>query len=494
MTSYNIAELTKLVHNGIQTVESLQQSKEDLQKTYGRSAIQQPGTKARVAAWESISSNNDNTSSKDQGRARGKEGGNQDESKGNPTDDGGHGEKPRGYWVLSETRKETPDKQVRDAKDIDGNSSRTGGYSAGGLPEAGAGEHTDQSGNQESEGYDPDGQVDAGDLKQIMLMDHEMSAAESAGPDQSSAKIRNATTDDFAAVFEEGTPKIHRRLRGITSAVNAPPTSVFDTNPVKKGTAESTVSTLLGDEQLSGNGAIHSVHPSLLLQPNTPAHAENAQGCVPDVSETGSTTQSDKAPCNCEKVEGKIDLLIRDFEAVSKKLDILPEIKEEIKNINKKITNLSLGLSTVENYIKSMMIIIPGSGKQNNSDESDVNPDLRAVIGRDRTRGLKEVSTAKSDLETLDQISYQDNTIDNKYVTKGLDFTRSNAANFVPSEDRGSYYTIVSMIKDEIRDIRKQNELIAWMTKALEDTSMDEMYRIIREALDDYGDSNEESD
>lgn len=287
---------------------------------------------------------------------------------------------------------------------------------------------------------------------------------------------------------------MHRRLRGITAVVASSGVNSGAVGPVKKGTDESTVSTLLGDVQLSGSGAIRNVHPSLLHQPKENAHAENAQGSVPDVSATGSTGQSNTAPYNNQEAEGKLDLIMKELDMVSKKLDLLPEIKEEIKNINKKITNLSLGLSTVENYIKSMMIIIPGSGKEKTADSVEVNPDLRAVIGRDKTRGLKEVATLRSDLESLESGGHNNYRIDPKYLTRDLDFTKSNAANFVPTDDAGSFHTIVAMIRGEINEVRKQNDLINWVTDSMSKYPMHDLYRIVRELLDDYKETEEASD
>lgn len=489
MSGFNVSELNQLVQNGIQTVEFLQQGKENIQKTYGRSAIQQPNTRTRIAAWESINPGNDNTSSQSSGSKRTEEGRDPDESTGDTGHDGEHGAEPRSDGVFSKTGEKTTDKQVWNAAYTDRDLSGVGGAAASGLQQTGARGYLVPGGDADTEGDHSDGGVNVGDYKQVMIMDHEMSSAETQGETSSGAKIRNATTDDFATVFEEGTPKIHRRLRGITAAVTSPLPSTPGSGPVKKGTDENTASTLLGDVQLSGSGAIPNVHPSLLHQPSQNAHAENAQGCVPDVSETGFTCKSDEAPYNSEKTEGKIDLLVREIENVSKKLDYLPEIKEEIKNINKKITNLSLGLSTVENYIKSMMIIIPGSGKESGSSSAEVNPDLKAVIGRDKTRGLKELTTQRSDLESLDGSGYYPQSIDEKYLTRALDFNKSNAANFKPLDDTGSFYTIVSMIKNEVDDVKKQNELITWATQAVENTATSDLYDIIREALDDYSES-----
>nr|WPV62355.1 MAG: phosphoprotein [Jeilongvirus beilongi] len=497
MSDYTPEALQQLVKNGIKTIELLQQSPENFQKTYGRSAIQEPSTRARVQAWESLNPNHDNTGNKSEGGQGVKEGTNQSSGTGNAAIDGGHGEQSQSYRSNQETGITGADQQVWDAAYNDGNSGRDRGNTSGGFPSTGERGDIKQPGDQEFEGYHPDGPVDAREYNQISSMDHEMSAAELFGSTTQLTSMRNATTDDFAKVFEEGTPKVHRRLRGITAVVPAPRTTGGAANPVKKGTDENTVSTLLGDVQLSGSGAIHNVHPSLLHQPKKNAHAENAQSSVQDVSTTGAIGQSNEASYSNQEIEGKLNLVLKELDSISKRLDYLPEIKEEIKNINKKITNLSLGLSTVENYIKSMMIIIPSSGKNETKDPPEVNPDLKAVIGRDKTRGLKEVALQRSDLESLELPSTPRTEIDPKYITQELDFSRSNAANFVPTEDSGSFYTIVAMIKDEIDEVKRQQELIDWVSSAMLKFPTEQIYKIVREALDaenDDTDSSEEED
>nr|WPV62364.1 MAG: phosphoprotein [Jeilongvirus beilongi] len=497
MSDYNPDVLQQLVKDGIKTIELLQQSPEDFQKTYGRSAIQEPSTRARIQSWESRNPDHDYTGNKNQRSEGAKERANKSESAGTASADGGHGDKPSNNGGDSQNEYQGSDQQVWDAAYNDGNSGRDRGNTSGGFPSAGERGDIKQPGDQEFEGYHPDGPVDAREYNQISSMDHEMSAAELFGSTTQLTSMRNATTDDFAKVFEEGTPKVHRRLRGITAVVPAPRTTGGTANPVKKGTDESTASTLLGDVQLSGSGAIHNVHPSLLHQPKKNAHAENAQGSVQDVSTTGAIGQSDEAAHFDQEIEGKLNLVLKELDSISKRLDYLPEIKEEIKNINKKITNLSLGLSTVENYIKSMMIIIPSSGKNETKDPPEVNPDLKAVIGRDKTRGLKEVALQRSDLESLELPSTPRTEIDPKYITQELDFSRSNAANFVPTEDSGSFYTIVAMIKDEIDEVKRQQELIDWVSSAMLKFPTEQIYKIVREALDaenDDTDSSEEED
>nr|UWK09077.1 phosphoprotein [Gerbil paramyxovirus] len=494
MTSYSIQALEKLVQDGIQTVEFLQQDPENFSKTYGRSAIQKPTTRNRIDAWESLRSDNDNTHNTDKGRDRSETRKNKSESEGASridARDGGEGSAKRQITTSGE---KSLDYQVWDAQNI----TRSGGGawrdSESGLPELGARGNADHDRDQEPQGYNPDGEVDAGEHRQIMIMDHEMSAAETNPDSTSAVNIRNATTDDLQDVFKEGAPKMHRRLRGITTMSTAEEKAGRSSDPVKKGIEENTASTLLGVIPLSGNGAIPNVHQLLLHQPSSDAHAEDAQSCVQDVQQTGFTYQSDSSAHDSQSIEGKIDLVLNQLEVLHKKLDCLPEIKEEIKNINKKITNLSLGLSTVENYIKSMMVIIPGSGKNESNNDKEINPDLRAVIGRDRTRGLKEVQSSKSNLEDLNIDNPYKTGIDSSFIIKELDFKDSNAANFIPRNDKSSYYTIIAMIKDEVSDKVKQQEIIEWVEQTAETMSLDEIYRILRSSFNEISSEDDLED
>ncbi|WKD80589.1 W protein [Paramyxoviridae sp. 2] len=235
MSDYSPEALQQLVKDGIKTIELLQQSPEDFQKTYGRSAIQEPSTRARIQAWESINPNNDHSGDKNKGGQGAQEGADTSSSERDTTAYGGHGDQPQSNWDNKEAGLQGSDQQIWDAAYHDGNSGRDRGNSTGGLPKAGEGGDTLQSRNQEFEGYHPDGPVDAREYNQISSMDHEMSAAELFGATTQLTSMRSATTDDFAKVFEEGTPKVHRRLRGITAVVPASKAVGSVGGPVKKG-------------------------------------------------------------------------------------------------------------------------------------------------------------------------------------------------------------------------------------------------------------------
>ncbi|ATP66847.1 phosphoprotein [Rodent paramyxovirus] len=485
MTSYSITALEKLVKDGIETVEFLQQNPEDFQKTYGRSAIQKPSTRARIEAWESINPNNDNTDNAYQGSKGIEKRTNEGTSSGADSNNGRSGASSEAYRVLTAPGAENGDQQIWHDENRDGSSGRPGNAASDRLPPVGERRSSDSEGDQEPQGYNPDGEVDAGEYRQIMMVDHEMSSTETNPNKKPTVPVRNATPEDFENVFDEGAPKVHRRLRGIASMETTTPAKPEKAGPVKKGTDENFASTRLGDVQLSGSGAIPNVHPSLLHQPSTDADAENAQSSVQDVSTTGSIVQSEQAPQSGQDIERKVDVLLNSVESLAKKLELLPEVKEEIRNINKKITNLSLGLSTIESYIKSMMIIIPGSGKDTKAEPGEVNPDLKAVIGRDRTRGLKEVSTPKSNLESLDGATGYDVELDESHLIKDLDFSQPNAANFIPQNDNASYQTIVAMIRSEIKEKKKQRQLLKWVDSAIKEYPMADVYTNIREVLDE---------
>ncbi|UOL48919.1 phosphoprotein [Wufeng Apodemus chevrieri jeilongvirus 1] len=494
MTDYNILELERLVQDGIKTVEYLQQNPEEFQKTYGRSAIQKPSTRERIQAWEGATINQ-NLHAQQPNRVEGSgKGISQEQSSGDHQVDRRDGTNSSDNGLLTASREEASYQQGGNVKNPPGDNSRAGGDAQSGSEQAGTRGNFEPSGSNEPPGYHPDGRVTAEDMRQLMVVDHESSATEEGHGPVPTMTLRNATQEDFEQVFNEGAPKEHRRLRGITTMTQTSGLSGKQQGPVKKGTGGSTASTLLGVVPSSGSGAIQNVHPSLLLQPSSNASAEDAQISVPDVSTTWSTTESNKAACNCQIVEGKVDMILATLESINRKLDLIPEIKEEIKNINKKITNLSLGLSTVESYIKSMMIIIPGSGQKSQTSETEVNPDLRAVIGRDRTRGLPEVTEQRSNLESLDTTGMGTPVVSKGFITSDLDFSKSNASNFVPSEDTPSYYTIVAMIKSEVNDKQTQTALIKWLDESMSEMPMKDIYSLIRSSLDETRDSTDEFD
>lgn len=494
MNSYSVQALEQLVNDGIQTAQFFQKNQENIQKTYGRSAIGLPTTKDRITAWEAVTEASHGEPVQLGGGDREEQGGEQAEGEINSDGNGYSGEEVPSGSNTSAVQLQGSYNQVWDGENAppySGGERGNTGYQYGGPD---PGQTADTGGGDQPHGGTTYSTVDAGDLRQMMIFDHETSAIEVGASKNNTMKIRNATEEDLGNVMSEGTSKIHKRLRGVAAMTDPLPVPRTTGGPVKKGTEESSVSTILGGRPTSGSGAIPNVHPSLLLLPSQNVHAESAPECVQDVSKTGSTCQSSKAEQNSPGIESKIDLLLGNLEKISRALDVLPEIREEIRNINKKITNLSLGLSTVEGYIKSMMIIIPGSGKPGNGDTPEVNPDLKAVIGRDNTRGLAEVKSQRINLESLTDDPPSLGTIDESHIVKDLDFTKSNAANFAPTNRFSSVLTMFNMIKEEVKDYNMRAGLTRWLEDAIERLDPGDVYRALRRTLDKLADEEDDEE
>ncbi|WJL29490.1 phosphoprotein [Denotus virus] len=523
MAEYTTAELNKLVQDGIQTIEYLQQASKNPKETYGRSAIQKPATRDRIKAWEGLAADHDYTGGTSSNEKGGRKGDEEEKSKGDTKMDGRSGRQEGGD--KQEVKKDPDDinRESRDGEDPVVDSTTVGGTPEPGLPGLGEEGHTGAAGDTVLERSIGDDTVSNDDFRTVLGADHESSSLETTGKSVGVTQVREATTEDFTQIFDEGPAKIHRRLTGIAAYTGPSAPRTSSSNPVKKGIAESTASTHLVDVQSSESGAIPNVHQSLLRQPNSNAHAESAPEGVSDVSTTRSTWKSFEAASYNKDVEDKIDHIIGTLDGITRKLDMLPEIKEEIKNINKKITTLSLGLSVVENYIKSMMIIIPSSGKQNETEGEETNPDLKPVIGRDNTRGLPEVVLKRGELEDLDSETPNDHAQENqaepsgpkkelnhtnaehpkprprdkhpqlnpKHSTEPLDFNKPNASNFKPQNDYATYMTVISMIRNEIDDIAVREPLIKWVDNNIAEIGMEEIYNLIRESLDNLSNSDE---
>nr|WKD80557.1 W protein [Jingmen Apodemus agrarius jeilongvirus 1] len=235
MNDFTVGELEKLIKDGIKTVELIQQNPEEFQKTYGRSSIPKQTTRERIQAWEGFAAAKD-PNIEQPGGVQG-ETERADKAKG-PRDsgaDGGNGEANWGDSLFSKARPKTNNQQGGDAENSDGNSSRDRDASTSGSSKDGTRGHPQPSGIDESPGYHADGRVDASDMRQLMMMDHDSSAVETGSLVVPTMTLRNATTEDFAQVFAEGAPKEHRRLRGITTMTSKAKSSDKTTGPVKKG-------------------------------------------------------------------------------------------------------------------------------------------------------------------------------------------------------------------------------------------------------------------
>uniref|UniRef100_A0AAU7T287 Non-structural protein V n=1 Tax=Gainesville rodent jeilong virus 1 TaxID=3163281 RepID=A0AAU7T287_9MONO len=235
MSEYSNKELTKLVQDGIETINFIQQNKEDIQKTYGRSAIEKPTTKERTKAWEAVSAGK---AAEGGGRAgalgdreTGKEGTSQT-SAGSTGSDGGITTKTPGS---GSTHSRDPNNKVGNVENSAGVSGTYGGdpgskyntESTDGLPRPG--------GAAKSGKRNPAVAIDPKDYDQIVSLDEETEKIESNPDYATTVTIRDATPVDFGTILEEDTSKTHKRLRGITMAALESIPETSDAPMIKKG-------------------------------------------------------------------------------------------------------------------------------------------------------------------------------------------------------------------------------------------------------------------
>ncbi|UQM99588.1 phosphoprotein [Meliandou mastomys virus] len=485
MTSYTTSELKKLVQDGMETIEFIQQNKEDIQKTYGRSAIEKPSTKERTVAWEKFTKDKNlrgemgtrglgsNQGGKEEGGKPNAEDSRQDRGRGT-AEGSDHGSNSSGETIqpinltnyphnCERNRPNTGHEKVDDAKP---------GCSFSGGTEDNSGGH--------SASY-----ITTSDYNQILNFDEETNKVETDPSHQTTMTIRDATADDLGLVLTGEPGNVHKRLRGITSSTLEPINEAGPSSGIKKGTDGNTASTRSEEKCMSENGATQCVQRSPQPQSNKNASAENARGSVQTVSKTGSSTKDTQTTQDYTSIEEKVELLLSKFNQIEKKVSLLPEIKEEFKNINKKLTNLSIAVATVENYIKDMMIIIPKSGSLENNSQADTNPDLRPIIGRDQTRGLDEIAEKKSTLESFDSGFTPAYEVKKEMLIYDLDFAKSNASNFVPENTWESLRIMKDMVDDSLKNKKMATKIKKWLEAQLSEQNPKDVYNALIESLND---------
>ncbi|AAX86028.1 W protein [J virus] len=238
MNSYSVQALEQLVNDGIKTAQFFQKNQENIQKTYGRSAIGLPTTKERISAWEAVAE----TPYGEQIQLGGGNGedqrGEQAEGQDNP---GGHGhggeEIPTGANP-SALQLQGSYNQVWDGPNVATYSGGEGGDTGNQHGRTDSGSAADTGGSNQSDGSSTYSTVDAGDLRQMMIFDHETSAIEVGASKNNTMKIRNATEEDLGNVMSEGTSKIHKRLRGVAAMTDPLPVPRTTGGPVKKGASK----------------------------------------------------------------------------------------------------------------------------------------------------------------------------------------------------------------------------------------------------------------
>lgn len=373
---------------------------------------------------------------------------------------------------------------VRDAQDYGGDCSSSGRCGPLGLQDGighrraepmGADEHA--PGDICSEKYS------ALDNSQINLDD----LAESQ--DQTDAEEKNqnvvaAAKDDVMRSLMEPPGAGMRRLRGIQDYEETVFVHDHGGKVVKRGIEESTGSMKIQVRYSSTRGATPSVLPLDLNQPKRSVDVDTAQSPVEDVQMTPSLDSMDLE----STLVSKLDQILENQEQILIKLKLVAEMKQEIGDIKKILTTHGVAMSTIEGYISSLMIVIPGSGKPDSESPRDTNPDLRPILGRDNSRGIHEV--AKLDI-SLDECKIKSKTVqgdpmelEEEYTHKPLDFTKNNAANFVPTNSNISLKVVEGIIDDRASSINEAESIKKWLHSQLGNYDLKDLYAMILDILD----------
>nr|UQM99512.1 V protein [Meliandou uranomys virus] len=224
-----------LINNGIQTIEFIQSHRDEVQKTYGRSAISKPGTKERTAAWETYLENQDNDAGGQRRRGEGEE---SSHESGGQDGNGHHGQDKRaGLLSESETRNSSGSGDNERGDDKNSSQLNVGAGEGGGREGngTGGGRSSERKGADGTEGGDSIGTIDDNDYDRIRLLDQATEDHLAGREPPGHLEIREAQPSDIAEILGEDTSRTHRRLRGIKSMSRQSASLDEEASPVKKG-------------------------------------------------------------------------------------------------------------------------------------------------------------------------------------------------------------------------------------------------------------------
>ncbi|UOL48935.1 phosphoprotein [Jingmen Myotis davidii paramyxovirus 1] len=483
-------EKLQSIENGLQIAEFIQANRESINQTYGRSSIGKPTTKERTKAWETFTGDKDNTPRRPQ--RRGKSLPRIAENESSISDDGNVKSSrhlPAGEET-GEIEQTTGDNSGRNAEstplpDEEGESSNIQNSQpsarGGGLDSNGDGELNEGSNNNES----TDGSGGSENRRGAVNNDDKITEQ---GPARKT--IVDTTQNDLDKMLDEMKPAPKRSLK-MAENLKEIESSLPDYEPVVKKTTEGSTQypRLVGKPMLM-SGATHVVHQSHQTQSDSDAGVESAPSSADSVKMISPLFESirDDNDKRLKSLEEKMDKLLENQAKIMTKLNSVLEIREDISNIKNALTNQSLALSTIDNYISELMIVIPKSGIDDDTDdfEKKVNPDLKMVIGRDNSRGRKEVMKQSSVMEKIDvgDDLFIPNEINEDYITQPIDNTKNNAAKFVPTEDPTSARILKAIIRKETKNDTLISQLYELIDSSFRIIPMSDIYDAVMELIE----------
>ncbi|AGU69451.1 phosphoprotein [Miniopterus schreibersii paramyxovirus] len=483
------------IENGLAIAEFIQENRGNIQATYGRSSIGEPSTRDRTKAWELYLDKNN----KSDIRQERNESSTSSQTKEQSNDDTGSSDSDeRGQlrrleeWYNAAGQGDYDSGYAGDNfstvdRKWDQDTSNLHGDEGGSISDT-TGKEESQTSNEVGDQHDASG--GGNDTNGNSTTNKRVSESKSV---DTKNEIPDATLEIMDEVIDETDPVATRKLKGISSIAKAMSSIPEETQIVKKTTGENTPSLRTKMDLSLKAGATLNVPQSHQHQEDSTALVENAQldaqnaqmNQNEDLSPISpSTTIHSSSTVNLEK---KLDQILENQEKMFKRLDSLLEIKEEIAAIKKTLANQSLAMSTIENYIGEMMIIIPKSGKDDNKDLGAIpkNPDLRPVIGRDHNRGKKEVTRSLNNKEKIEvgEDFYSIPVAEEKYLPTPINNMENNAANFVPKEDISSYRIIRNIIRNQLSDHEAQIQVLKLFDENVGKTPIKELYEGIQQVL-----------
>lgn len=473
------------IDNGLQIAEFIQKNREEINKTYGRSAISGPSTKQRVIAWSQHISD---TNAKDDRSQRGRSSSTGDQAAKSSVPlhddkkaarslsaDGSeisytNDNRNNSSWDASDTIVSDSDWETLLAEDNSylergGDTLTTGGTEP----------------NNSSKGDDGvDKSNGLPDRKELNDDNDPVNTVTKSG-------LKDTTSEDLEDLIGETDPTPLKKLTNTTLLQDLSYRLNDNNTVVKKTTEENTPSKKETERQSSPAGATQCALLSQQDETNSHVFAASAQRSAQDVLQTRLTNEGKIFPQNNTSghLEKKIDEILENQVKILAKINAVLEIKEELSSIKKTLTNHSLALSTIDKYISDLMVVIPKSGIPDSETQHDTNPDLRMVIGRDHTRGLSEVKklqNASNPIEVPEDL-FVPPEVSQEYILKDIDNTKNNASNFVPTDDLVSKEIICQIIKRNVHDPTLQEDLISLVQESYGKIPLKEVYSTINQFI-----------
>nr|QEL52736.1 phosphoprotein [Morbillivirus caprinae] len=278
---------------------------------------------------------------------------------------------------------------------------------------------------------------------------------------------------------------------------------------IKKGTDGNSVSSGTVTECLSISGATQAVPESRWESSEQNASvgsvlksaksAKTIQGSTQESGTTASPTQpkendseyeyEDDLFTEIQDIRASIAKIHDDNKTILSKLDSILLLKGEVDTIKKQISKQNISISTIEGHLSSIMIAIPGFGKdiKDPTSEVELNPDLRPIISRDSGRALAEV-LKKPAVDRSQKTGTKANSSSKGQLLKDLqlkpvDKQASSAIGFVPSDHESSRNVIRSIIKSSKLNIDHKDYLLDLLNDVKGSKDLKEFHKMLTAIL-----------